>query len=106
MKRILRNIALALVTGYVFFYFGERFFWSFLHPGDTLISNVLAWFLYSFAAYATLIIIAALIYNSGLALPTNFAVLYITIALGFIILGISLYKAFRGPKDTIKTTSL
>lgn len=57
MKRILRNIALALVTGYIFFYFGERVFWSFPHPGDTLISNVLAWFLYSFAAYATLIVI-------------------------------------------------
>ena len=57
MKNILRNIAFALVTGYIFFYFGERVFWSFPHPGDTLISNVLAWFFYSFAAYATLIII-------------------------------------------------
>lgn len=57
MKRILRNISLALVTGYVFFYFGERVFWSFPHPGDTLISNVLAWLLYSFTAYATLIVI-------------------------------------------------
>jgi len=57
MKRILRNIALALVTGYVFFFFGERVFWSLPGPGDTLISNLLGWLLYSFAAYATLIVV-------------------------------------------------
>lgn len=57
MKRVLRNIALALVSGYIFFFFGERVFWSFPHPGDTVISNVLAWLLYSFSAYLTLIVI-------------------------------------------------
>lgn len=57
MKRILRNIALALATGYIFFFFGERVFWSFPSPGDTLISNLLGWLLYSFAAYATLIVV-------------------------------------------------
>ena len=40
-------------------------------------------------------IIAALIYNSGIVLPTNLYVLYITTPLGFILLGISLYKTFR-----------
>lgn len=45
------------MVGYVFFFFGERVFWSFPHPGDTLISNFFAWLLYSFSAYLTLIVI-------------------------------------------------
>lgn len=57
MKRILRNIALALITGYILFYFSERVFSSFPPPGDTLISNFFAWLLYSYLAYLTLIVI-------------------------------------------------
>lgn len=54
---LLQRTILALALGYVFFFFGERVFWSFPHPGDTLISNFFAWLLYSFSAYLTLIII-------------------------------------------------
>ncbi len=54
---LIQRVILSLALGYVFFFFGERVFWSFPHPGDTLISNVLAWLLYSFNAYLTLMVI-------------------------------------------------
>jgi hypothetical protein len=53
-----------------------------------------------FRAYLPLLlspVIAAIIYNSGIALPTNLAVLGITTVLGFIFLGVSLYKTFKRP---------
>src|SRR3990167_1709214 len=40
---LIQRIILALALGYIFFFFGERVFWSFPHPGDTLISNFFGW---------------------------------------------------------------
>ena len=54
---LIQRIVLGLALGYIFFFFGERVFWSFPHPGDSLISNILAWLLYSFNAYLTLMVI-------------------------------------------------
>ena len=53
----IQRIILGLALGYIFFFFGERVFWSFPHPGDTLISNFFGWLLYSYSAYLTLIVI-------------------------------------------------
>jgi len=54
---LVQRIILGLALGYIFFFFGERVFWSFPHPGDTLISNFFGWLLYSYSAYLTLIVI-------------------------------------------------
>lgn len=54
---MLRRILLALATGYVFYFYSERMFWSFLRESDTLVSLAAGWLLYSAMAYATLIII-------------------------------------------------
>ena len=53
-----QRLLFALATGYVFFFYSERMFWSFLRPGDAILFQVIAWLLYSFFTYMTLAIIA------------------------------------------------
>ena len=54
----LRRIALALAVGYIFFFYSERMFWSFLRSDDDLFFQIVAWLLYSLFTYMTLAIIA------------------------------------------------
>jgi hypothetical protein len=55
---LLRRIGLALATGYIWFFFGERVFWPFLRPDDSPWSLVVTWLIYSLFAYICLICIA------------------------------------------------
>jgi hypothetical protein len=55
---IFQRIGLALITGYVWFFTGERVFWSFWRPHDSLGDMILTWLLYSFFAYICLICIS------------------------------------------------
>ena len=53
----LRRMVLALAIGYIFFFYSERMFWSFLRADDTLLSQIPGWLVYSLFAYMTLAII-------------------------------------------------
>jgi hypothetical protein len=53
----LRRVGLAAATGYIFFFFSERMFWSFMRPNDTILDQVFGWIAYSIFAYITLILI-------------------------------------------------
>jgi len=50
-------MVLALAIGYIFFFYSERMFWSFLRADDTLLSQIPGWLVYSLFAYMTLAII-------------------------------------------------
>jgi len=52
-----RRLVLALATGYVFFFYSERVFWSFLRPGDGADDIILGWLVYALFAYITLTLI-------------------------------------------------
>lgn len=48
------RLGLALVTGYVWFFTGERVFWSFLHTDQNIPVLTATWLVYSFFAYIAL----------------------------------------------------
>jgi len=48
---------LSILVGYVFFFYSERMFWSFLRPDDAILFQIIAWLLYSLFTYMTLAII-------------------------------------------------
>jgi hypothetical protein len=56
---ILKRLALALSTGYVFLYFGELVFWANPDPASRLGDWVLTWLFYSFLGYIFLSIVGA-----------------------------------------------
>lgn len=51
MKRASRNLLLALLNGFVLFFFSERLFWSVWRPGDSIPDLVVTWLAYSTLAY-------------------------------------------------------
>src|SRR3989344_4115663 len=55
--KVFKRITLALSTGYVFFFFSERMFWSMWRPNDMLTDNIVTWLAYSALAYIVLIVI-------------------------------------------------
>lgn len=57
MVSFLRRFALALSTGYIFFFFSELVFWSFWRPINTLGGDVATWLTYALAAYVFLILV-------------------------------------------------
>src|SRR3989338_11114830 len=59
-----QRLLFALATGYVFFFYSERMFWSFLRADDAILFQVIAWLLYSLFTYMTLAIIASFNVNT------------------------------------------
>jgi len=57
MRAWARNLTVILATGYVFFFYSERVFWSFLRPGDKLADLVLGWLVYSLLAWVFLLLV-------------------------------------------------
>ena len=55
--KIFKRFLLALSTGYILYFYSEWIFWSFARPEDTLLDYILTPLVYSFFAYAFLIII-------------------------------------------------
>jgi hypothetical protein len=51
MKRCAMNLAAALATGYILFFFSERLFWTVWWPGSSLVDMVVTWLAYSAIAY-------------------------------------------------------
>lgn len=56
---LFQRIGLAFITGYIWFFTGERIFWSFFRPGDNPIELILGWVVYSLVAYICLILISS-----------------------------------------------
>ena len=50
----MRQLGLALTTGYVLVFFSERLFWSTFRPGDSLVDYLVTWLAYSVLAYLLL----------------------------------------------------
>jgi hypothetical protein len=86
----LRRIALALATGYIFFFYSERMFWSFLRPDDNLFFQILGWLLYSLFTYMTLAII------TYFRVRTMWALFLAGAAFGWIVEGIYAMTFFGG----------
>jgi hypothetical protein len=51
------KLAVFLATGYILFFYSERMFWSFLHPGDKPADFLLTWVVYGIMAWAFLLLI-------------------------------------------------
>jgi hypothetical protein len=51
MKRCAMNLAAALATVYILFFFSERLFWTVWWPGSSLVDVVVTWLAYSAIAY-------------------------------------------------------
>src|SRR5688572_30650297 len=58
MTRLLRNLLLALATGFILFVFSERIFWSVWRPGDSFADLAMTWLAYSVVAYLFLAVVA------------------------------------------------
>lgn len=51
MKRAAHHFLLALVNGFILFFFSERLFWSVWRPGDSVPDLIVTWLAYSTLAY-------------------------------------------------------
>lgn len=58
VRRMGRNLQIALATGYILFVFSERLFWTVWRPGDALADLVVTWLAYSAIAYLFLAVVA------------------------------------------------
>ena len=57
MTGFIRRVLLALVTGYILFFFSELVFWSFWQPQNSFSGYIITWFVYSIIAYIFLLIV-------------------------------------------------
>jgi hypothetical protein len=57
MKRAAQNLVLALLNGFILFFYSERLFWSAWRPGDSIPDLVVTWLAYSVLAYLFLAIV-------------------------------------------------
>lgn len=57
MQRASQNLLLALVNGFILFFFSERLFWSVWRSGDSVAELLVTWLAYSTAAYLFLSIV-------------------------------------------------
>jgi hypothetical protein len=51
MKRAAQNFLLALLNGFILFFYSERLFWSAWRPGDSIPDLMVTWLAYSVLAY-------------------------------------------------------
>lgn len=54
MKHAGQNLLLALINGFILFFFSERLFWSVWRPGDSIPDLIVTWLAYSTLAYLLL----------------------------------------------------
>jgi hypothetical protein len=57
MQHWTQKLVVVLATGYIFFFYSERVFWSFLRPGDKLSDLLLGWLVYSLLGWVFLLLI-------------------------------------------------
>jgi hypothetical protein len=51
VKRAANNLLIALINGFILFFFSERLFWSVWRPGDSVSDLIVTWLAYSTLAY-------------------------------------------------------
>jgi len=52
-----QKLVIVLATGYIFFFYSERVFWSFLRPGDKVGDLLFGWLMYSLLAWIFLLLV-------------------------------------------------
>ncbi|MHB9007903.1 MAG: hypothetical protein ACYDC1_13330, partial [Limisphaerales bacterium] len=57
---LLRNLATALATGFILFFFSERLFWTAFRPGDSVADLIVTWLAYSVLAGVFLNVVSRL----------------------------------------------